>query len=365
MRTWRHRESHGWIKGRGRHRDPEAPVTWLPPVSVSSAGVPAYVTIAAGAVVAGLITTVSPSTTAETFKTDLVAPNTEVAETDVWSAASGTAFGTNSGGTVMANPATTPGAGALREGIDLPRGPEVAFAQMYGNHGSNPKHLAHGRGFVRSTPTGPLKAGSEAHRRGHGGDAVLVQDARGVWEVHRTVPQTSATLGPSGDQARDGDRTVVPEPFRVDRPAPGNNTVPVVEPVQPGMVPAEIPQPETGGSEMIVAATPEELLEVVPYSVVFPGNFAYIEGPDVDDDYYTSVPTVPVPPTAPEVGTGDLFPEPGSFVHTGPPGQLYEGSNPSPATDLGIAEPALEVSDVPDTQAGTEVQSAPMVTPSP
>lgn len=60
----------GLIKGHGRHRDPAATTIWRPRMPVSSTGVPMYVTAAAGAVVAGLITTVAPSTTAETTRAD-------------------------------------------------------------------------------------------------------------------------------------------------------------------------------------------------------------------------------------------------------------------------------------------------------
>ncbi|MDO4253531.1 MAG: hypothetical protein Q4C81_00035 [Kocuria sp.] len=66
--------TRGLIKGHGRHRDSEANAARYPRALVSSSGVPVYVTMAAGAVVAGLITTAAPSTTAETLRTDLVPP---------------------------------------------------------------------------------------------------------------------------------------------------------------------------------------------------------------------------------------------------------------------------------------------------
>lgn len=61
-------------KGRGRHRSSGAKTSGQSRPLVSSSGVPVYVTMAAGAVVAGLITTTAPSTTAETLRTDLVPP---------------------------------------------------------------------------------------------------------------------------------------------------------------------------------------------------------------------------------------------------------------------------------------------------
>lgn len=164
----------GLIKGRGRHRDPNANTIWYPRMPVSSTGVPVYVTAAAGAVVAGMITTVAPSTTAETTRTDLVSASNPASQDAVLAAV---------------GPTPEPTVTAW---------PEGSVAHANGHPGSDDRDLfvaapaapnrAGPRTYVLPTPAGVLRAGSAVRQMGRGVGSVFAIEGRAQWLTHSAAP---------------------------------------------------------------------------------------------------------------------------------------------------------------------------------
>lgn len=172
--------TRGLIRGRGRHRDPQATTIWRPRMPVSSTGVPVYVTAAVGAVVAGMITTVAPSTTAETTRTDPVGSQ-DSSSRDALVAA----LGSTPQPTVTAWPST---------GVAQGQNPAAGDSGWVAAPAPPEPGKAGTRTYVLPSPAGVLRAGSAVRQMGRGVGSAFSNQSKPGWSAHPAVPLAGSVL---------------------------------------------------------------------------------------------------------------------------------------------------------------------------
>lgn len=313
--------TRGLIRGRGRHRDPQATTIWRPRMPVSSTGVPVYVTAAAGAVVAGMITTVAPSTTAETTRTDPVGSQ-DSSSRDALMAA----LGSTPQPTVTAWPST---------GVAQGQNPAAGDSGWVAAPAPPEPGKAGTRTYVLPSPAGVLRAGSAVRQMGRGVGSAFSNQSKPGWSAHPAVPLAGPVLPDA----------VVVGTVQVAMPSGA------VAAFQAGQL--DLPQLELAGMDRAVAFPPLR----DPVAVVDPTGL--VGQPPLAPLVISS--SVPV-----GIAVGDLVVVPATVVEVpSAPVQVPEGLVPDPATtDATTPTPPVDglVLAQESSVAGAEL-STEMVTP--
>ncbi|MDO5619029.1 hypothetical protein [Kocuria sp.] len=246
---------------------------WHLRMPASSSGVPVHITVVAGVVVAGMITTVAPSTTAETLRSDLVPPQQHSSDDSSMTAR---------GSSPQASPQVTitawPDAGARDGETDPSHSPTAALPQVGTGKGA--------KTYVRPNPAGVFRAGSAVSQMGRGVGSVFSTEGRRTWSTHPTVdlpappPDRGTVVGSVyvAMPARSVDALVagVPEATHVEigtmtrfAPFPPlREAVPVVELTIPTPVPLAAPGVmRTAGERTDLILVPATVIEVPADSV--------------------------------------------------------------------------------------------------